>query len=70
MKITKIIAVLLALILALSLASCGKTETFVCDFCGKTVENGKKYEMTDSYGDTYNACEDCYEEMQEIKDAF
>ncbi len=65
----KIIAVLLTLILALSLASCGKAETFVCDFCNKTIEDGKKYEV-DSSGDTYNVCEDCYEEMQGMKNAF
>ncbi len=65
----KLFIVLLTGILLLSLAACGQTEPFQCDYCGKTVEEGKKYETVDSYGDTWNVCEDCYEELQEMKNA-
>lgn len=65
----KIIAILLTGILLVSLVACGQAEPFQCDYCGKTVEEGKKYETVDSYGDTWNTCEDCYEELQEMKNA-
>lgn len=71
MFIKRSVIVLLSVLLLLSLASCGKskTEAFQCDYCGKTVENGKKYETTDSFGDTWNACEDCYEDLLEMQKA-
>lgn len=65
----KLFIILLTGILLLSLVACGQAESFQCDYCGKTVEEGKKYETVDSYGDTWNACEDCYEELQEMKNA-
>lgn len=65
----KLITILLALSLLLSLVACGQSEPFQCDYCGSTVEKGKKYEMVDSYGDTWNACENCYEELQEMRNS-
>lgn len=70
----KVIAILISVVsvmlILLSFAACGSSEPFQCDYCGKTVEDGKKYETVDSYGDTWSACEDCYKELKEMQQAF
>lgn len=66
----KIISVLLAVVMLFSFAACGSSEPFECDFCGHTITEGKKYVCTDSYGDKWNACENCRNEMKSMKQGF
>lgn len=63
------VACMLLMLVCVFLTSCGASDPFQCDYCGSFVEDGKKYETVDSYGDKWNACEDCYEEIKEIKNA-
>ena len=56
-------------LLLLVLTSCAKSnELFTCDLCGKSV-TGTKHEVTIAeQGATI--CDDCYEQISEIREAF
>ena len=61
----KIIAcAVMMLALVLTLASCGK---FTCDLC-EEEKTGKQYKY-EVLGEEGICCEDCHEELEELKDA-
>lgn len=62
-----IIAVMCLLLLLLT--SCGKKSvTFTCDLCGKNV-TGTKHETVIAEQNA-DICDDCYEQIAEIRAAF
>lgn len=63
-----IMAVVLSLSLIIGLSGCGKAEPFNCDGCGRTITEGKKHTVS-AYGEKLNYCDDCYEQLQGIKEA-
>ena len=60
----KIVLVLLAAILTLSLAACSK---FQCDFCKE--EKFGKVNTTNFLGQDMQYCNDCKDDLQEFADA-
>ena len=59
----KVIVLVLALVMALTLCSCGaKVE---CDFCGNEVKE-KSARSSEMFGETAYMCDDCYTEMAEL----
>ena len=41
-----------------------RTDVFQCDFCGFLLENHMLYMITDSEGDKWHFCPDCYERLK------
>ncbi len=64
-----ILAAILTFSLLLCLTGCGKTEPFECYNCGKTITEGKKHTLTDSFGDNWDYCDDCYKEVEAMANA-
>lgn len=62
-----IVAAALTLTVFFMFAGCGKSEPFTCYNCGKTITDGKRHTATDSYGDKWDFCDDCYKQLQEMK---
>ena len=60
----RMLAILLAAMMILSLAGCGK---FTCDLCGQE-KSGKKHTET-LFGQKITYCNDCYKELEELGDA-
>lgn len=58
-------ALLIIVCLASLLVACGE-ETFTCDFCQKEV-TGKKHTIKVKDHEA-NYCDDCYEQMDKVKD--
>ena len=56
---------LLVLTFATMLTACGE---FECESCGKE-KSGKKHTV-EILGEKAEICDDCYEEIKELKDAF
>ena len=67
----KVICLIMTIVLCLTLITglygCGKTETFTCDGCGRTISDGKKHAATDAFSDKWNYCDDCYKQLQDMK---
>lgn len=57
----KMLAALLAALMILSLAGCGK---FTCDLCGKE-KSGKKHTET-VLGQKVTICNDCYKDLEDL----
>lgn len=57
-------AIALSVVLTFGLSGCKKSEPFACDGCGRTVTDGAKHTVTDSYGDKYNYCDDCFDQIR------
>lgn len=62
-----IMAAILTFTFLFTLTACGKSEPFTCSSCGKTISDGKKHTVTDSYGDKWDYCDDCYKQLQDMK---
>lgn len=62
-----IVVALLTFALLFTLIGCGKSEPFTCSSCGKTITDGKKHTVTDSYGDRWDYCDNCYKQLQDMK---
>lgn len=56
----RLFAMLLALVMLLTLAACGKTKTLHCDHCGKEISIDADSNMTD---DWIIYCAECEEEV-------
>ena len=56
---------LLAVVMVMMLTACGK---FECGMCNEE-KSGKKHK-TEVFGEEIVICDDCYEDIQELKDAF
>ncbi len=63
----KIICIALVLLIFTLTNGCGKSEPFTCSSCGKTITDGKKHTVTDSYGDRWDYCDNCYKQLQDMK---
>ena len=60
----KATALLLVIATALTLTACGK---FTCGLCGEE-KSGKSYK-TEVLGEKITICEDCHDDIQELRDA-
>ena len=63
----KILLVVLALVMVLTLGACGKKVT--CNICGEEVRASKAHE-DEVFGNTVYVCNDCYEDLEKIGDLF
>ena len=63
----KLLAVMAGLSLVVALGACG--EPFTCDLCGEE-KTGKAWKVT-MFGesDELTICDDCYQEVQALKEA-
>lgn len=66
MKKIFFVSFLAIILIILSFLGCSKSKSFTCALCYKTVNHGKAYSYTIE-GDQYSICEDCYNELQELK---
>lgn len=67
-RIAVIILSVIALISVIFvLASCSKSEPFNCDGCGRTITDGSKNTVVDSYGDKWSYCDDCYKQIKDMQ---
>ena len=60
-----IVAILVVASLLATLTACGK---FTCDICNEE-KSGKKHE-DEFLGEKIVVCDDCYEDLEDIADAF
>ncbi len=63
-------SVILILAICASFFACSAPVNFQCDFCGRNITEGNKNKITYSYdSNDYFACDNCAEEMSEIKES-
>ena len=61
----KMAVLLLVSLAAMALTACSK---FECDLCGEEKTGVKR--KAEVFGEEIEFCEDCYEEVKELQDAF
>ncbi len=65
----RVVSIILLVSVLVIFASCGskKTEPFQCEGCGKTITDGSRHEVKDSYGDKWSYCDNCYSQIVEMR---
>ena len=63
----KIILIVLALVMVLTLGACGKKVE--CNICGEEVSPRKAHE-DEAFGISVFVCNDCYEDLEKIGNLF